>query len=85
MSATAFMDAALEEAALGLDAGEMPIGSVVVSDGAVWNPAAGSVAPYRRPEVVRGVQRDESLALMYDFLERAPESPFAPWARTLVG
>ena len=149
------MGAALDEAALGLDAGEMPIGSVVAAEGdivarghwratdgllshpelvtlqeanrrnvalyttlepcllcmaaamfafaervvfalesptdggtgigAVWNPAVGSVAPYRLPEVVRGVQRDESLALMREFLVRVPDSPFAPWARTLVG
>ena len=155
MSDVAFMDAALEEARLGLDAGEMPIGSVVAAHGeivarghwragdgllshpelvtlqeanrrgvtlyttlepcllcmagamfafaervvfalesptdggatigSVWNPAAGSVAPYAIPEVVRGVRRDDSLALMHDFLRRFPESPVAPWARTLVG
>jgi tRNA(adenine34) deaminase len=148
------MGAALEEAALGLDAGELPIGSVVVADGKtvarahwcaadgllahpelvalqeanqrgvtlvttlepcllcmaaamfqfaervvyalesptdggtrvgeVWNPAAGSVAPYRFPEVDAGVRRDESAQLMREFLERCPESPFVPWARTLV-
>jgi tRNA(adenine34) deaminase len=154
LSDVELMGAALEEAALGLSAGEMPIGSVVVAGGdivarshwraadgllshpelvtlqeanrrgvtlyttlepcllcmagamfafaervvfalesptdggtaiaSVWNPAVGSVAPYALPEVVRGVRRDESLALMRDFLERAADSPFAPWARTLV-
>src|SRR5580765_2016047 len=148
------MGAALEQAALGLEAGEVPIGSVVVADGEVvarshwragdgllahpelialqkanrrgvtlvttlepcllcmaaamfqfadrvvyalesptdggtrvgevWDPAAGSVAPYRFPEVEAGVRRDESAQLMREFLERCPESPFAPWARTLV-
>ena len=148
------MGAALEEAALGLDAGELPIGSAVFADGEivtrthwraadgllahpelvalrkanrrgvtlvttlepcllcmaaamfqfadrvvyalesptdggtrvgeVWDPAAGSVAPYRFPEVEAGVRRDESAQLMREFLERCPESPFAPWARTLV-
>lgn len=148
------MGAALDEAALGLDAGELPIGSVVVAEGEVvarahwraadgllahpelvalqkanrrgvtlvttlepcllcmaaamfqfaervvfalesptdggtqigevWNPAAGSVAPYRLPEVDAGVRRDESAQLVREFLERCPESPFAPWARTLV-
>jgi tRNA(adenine34) deaminase len=148
------MDAALEQAALGLDAGELPIGSVVVADGEivarahwdsrngllahpellalqrasrrgltlvttlepcllcmaaamfafaervvfalesptdggtsildVWDPAAGSVSPYGRPDVVRGVRRDESAALVREFLAREPGSPFAPWAATLV-
>ena len=148
------MGAALEEAALGLDAGELPIGSAVVADGEivarahwraadgllahpelvalqqanrrgvtlvttlepcllcmaaamfqfaervlyalesptdggtrvgeVWDPAAGSVAPYRFPEVETGVRRDESAQLMREFLDRCPESPFAPWVRTLV-
>jgi tRNA(adenine34) deaminase len=148
------MGAALEEAALGLDAGELPIGSVVVAGGEavarahwraadgllahpelialqkanrrgvtlvttlepcllcmaaamfqfadrvvyalesptdggtrvgeVWDPAAGSVAPYRFPEVEAGVLRDESAQLMREFLDRSPESPFAAWARTLV-
>jgi tRNA(adenine34) deaminase len=154
LSDAAFMGAALEEAALGLDAGEMPIGSVVVADGeivtrghwragdgllshpelltlqeanrrgamlyttlepcllcmagamfafaervvfalesptdggtgigALWDPAAGSNAPYRFPDVVSGVRRDESLALMRDFLQQVPDSPFAPWARTVA-
>jgi tRNA(adenine34) deaminase len=148
------MGAALDEAALGLEAGDMPIGSVVVSDGEivarahwraddgllahpelvalqqanrrgvtlvttlepcllcmsaamfqfadrvvyaldsptdggtrireVWNPAPGSVAPYCFPQVEPGVRRDESAQLFRDFLERCPESRFAPWARTLV-
>lgn len=146
------MGAALEQAALGLEAGELPIGSVVAdgeivaraywraeegllahpelialqqadrrdvtlvttlepcllcmaaamfafaervvfalesptdggtSIGEVWNPAAGSVAPYRFPEVEVGVRRDESLQLVREFLRRFPGSRFAPWARTL--
>lgn len=148
------MDAALEQAALGLDAGELPIGAVAAADGEVvaraywhsrdgllahpelivlqqanrrgvtvattlepclmcmsaamfgfaerivfalesptdggtsildvWDPAAGWVAPYARPEVAGGVQRDESAALVRAFLERNAGSPFAHWAATLV-
>jgi len=148
------MGAALEQAALGLEAGELPIGSVVAADGKivarafwhsrngllahpelvalqqanrrnltlvttlepcvlcmaaamfafaervvfalesptdggtsigdVWDPAAGSVAPYRRPEVSGGVHRDESAALIREYLERVPGAPFARWAQTLV-
>ena len=50
----------------------------------VWNPAAGSVAPYRLPAVEPGVRRDESAALVREFLERFPQSPFVRWAQTLV-
>jgi tRNA(adenine34) deaminase len=148
------MDAALEQAALSLEGGDMPIGSVVVADGEivarahwraaegllthpelltlqranrrgvtlvttlepcllcmaaamfqfadrvvyalesptdgatrigdVWNPAAGSVAPYRFPEVEAGVRREESSELMREFQARFPESRFAPWAQTLI-
>ena len=148
------MGAALEQAALGLETGDMPIGAVVVADddilaaahwrasdgllahpelvalqqanrrgvtlvttlepcllcmaaamfqfadrvvyaleswtdggtriGEVWHPAARSVAPYGLPVVEAGVRRDESLALMQEFLERFHESPFAPWAETLL-
>ena len=148
------MGAALEQAALGLEAGELPIGSVVAADGEivarafwhsgdgllthpelmalqeanrrdvtlvttlepcllcmaaamfafaervvfalesptdggtsigqVWNPAAGSVTPYRLPEVSGGVRRDESVALIREFLARGPAAPFARWAQTLV-
>jgi tRNA(adenine34) deaminase len=148
------MGAALEHAALGLDAGELPIGSVVAADGGivarsywhsregllahpelvalqeanrrgvtlvttlepcllcmaaamfgfaervvfalesptdggttigdVWNPAARSVAPYRFPAVEAGVRREESAALVREYLRRKPESPFARWAETLV-
>jgi tRNA(adenine34) deaminase len=147
------MRAALEQAALGLEAGELPIGAVVAVDGEivsrsfwqsrngllahpellalqaadrrratlvttlepcllcmaaamfafadrvayalpsptdggtaigdVWNPAVGSVAPYGLPEVTPGVRRDESAELVREFLDRHPDSPFAPWARTL--
>jgi tRNA(adenine34) deaminase len=147
------MGAALEQAALGLDEGELPIGSVVVAEGEivaraywrsrngllahpellalqeanqrdvtlvttlepcllcaaaamfsfaervvfalesptdggtaisdVWNPAAGSVSPYRLPTVVSGVRREESAQLVRDFLERHRASPFARWAETL--
>jgi tRNA(adenine34) deaminase len=150
----ALMGAALDQAALGLDTGELPIGSVVSLDGKmvarafwqasngllahpelmalqeanrrgvtlyttlepcllcmaaamfafaervvfalesrtdggtaigdIWNPASGSVSPYGLPAVTAGVRRDESASLVREFLERKPESPFAPWARTLV-
>jgi tRNA(adenine34) deaminase len=148
------MGAALDEAARGLEEGELPIGSVVVADdevvarahwragdgllahpelvalqranargltlvttlepclvcmaaaifsfaelvvyalesptdggtriGDVWNPGAGSLAPYSFPSVETGVRRDESARLMREFLERFPASPFARWAETLV-
>ena len=148
------MGAALEEAALGLEAGDMPIGAVVAGDGDivarahwrasdgllahpelvalqqaerrhvrlvttlepcllcmagamfafadsvvfalesptdggtsiddVWNPAKGSITPYRVPEVERGVRRNESLQLMRTFVERHPAAPFARWAETLL-
>jgi tRNA(adenine34) deaminase len=52
--------------------------------GEVWDPAAGSVSPYRIPEVDAAVRRDESSELMREFLARFPESPFALWAQTLV-
>ena len=154
MSDAELMGAALEQAALGLEAGELPIGSVVAAQGEVvarawwqsrngllahpellalqdanrrhvtlyttlepcllcmaaamfafaervvfalespsdggtaigdvWNPAAGSVSPYGRPAVTAGVRRHESVDLVREFLEREAESPFAPWARTLV-
>ena len=147
------MGAALEQAALGLAAGELPIGSVVAADGEivaraywqrskgwlahpellalqeanqrdltlcttlepcllcmaaamfgfaervvfalesptdggtaigeVWNPAAGSVVPYRLPALVGGVRRDESAQLVRDFLQREADSPLAAWAGTL--
>jgi tRNA(adenine34) deaminase len=147
------MSAALEQAALGLEAGELPIGSVVAADGEilaraywqlrngllahpelivlqranrrgvtlvttlepcllcmaaamfsfaeqvvfalesptdggtrigeVWDPAAGSVAPYRFPAVNGGVRRDEAAHLVAEFLERHPGSPLARWAQTL--
>ena len=148
------MEAALEQAALGLEEGELPIGSVVVAEGEivarsywrlgngllahpelvalqqanrrgvtlvttlepcllcmaaamfsfaehvvyalesptdggtrigdVWDPAAGSVAPYRFPSVSGGVRRDDSAQLVAEFLERYPASPLARWAGTLV-
>ena len=52
--------------------------------GEVWNPAAGSVAPYRFPEVEAGVRRGESRQLVQEFVARFPESPFARWAATLA-
>lgn len=52
--------------------------------GDVWDPAAGSVAPYRIPAVEPGVRREESRRLVREFLRRFPESPFARWAGTLV-
>jgi tRNA(adenine34) deaminase len=148
------MGAALEQAALGLETGEIPIGSVVVaggdivarahwrasdgllahpelvalqqanrrdvtlvttlepcllcmaaamfqfaervvyalespSDGGthigeVWDPAAGSVSPYRFPAVEAGVRRDESRELVARFVARFPRSPFTRWAETLL-
>jgi tRNA(adenine34) deaminase len=153
-SSSELMGAALEQAAMGLEAGELPIGSVVAADGEVvarshwragdgllahpelvalqeanrrrvtlvttlepcllcmaaamfqfaervvyalesptdggsrigevWHPAAGSVSPYGIPAVEAGVRRDESRALMLEFLVRFPESQFAPWAQTLA-
>jgi hypothetical protein len=50
----------------------------------VWNPPAGSVAPYGFPAVEPGVRSDESRELISEFLGRFPESPFGRWARTLV-
>lgn len=148
------MGAALEQAALGLEAGEVPIGAVVAADeeivarsywqsrdgllahpelvtlqhanrrgvtlvttlepcllcmaaamfaftdrvvfalesrtdggtriGEVWDPAAGSVAPYRFPSVEGGVRREESVELVREFLRREPSSRFARWAATLT-
>jgi hypothetical protein len=52
--------------------------------GEVWDPAVGSVAPYRFPAVEAGVRGDESRQLVREFLARFPESPFARWAETLV-
>jgi tRNA(adenine34) deaminase len=148
------MGAALEQAALGLEAGELPIGAVVAAGdeivarsywqsrdgllahpellalqqanrrnvtlattlepcllcmaaamfafadrvvfalesqtdggtriGEVWDPAAGSVAPYRFPAVEGGVRREESVELVREFLRREPASGFARWAETLV-
>ena len=148
------MEAALEQAALGLEEGELPIGSVVVAEGEivarsywrlgngmlahpelvalqqanrrgvtlvttlepcllcmaaamfsfaervvyalesptdggtligdVWDPAAGSVAPYRFPSVSGGVRCDESAQLIAEFLDRHPGSPLARWAETLL-
>ena len=147
------MGAALEQAALGLAAGELPIGSIVALDGEivarafwrlgngllahpellvlqeanrrnlslyttlepcllcmaaamfsfcerivfalesptdggttigdVWNPAEGSVAPYRFPVIAGGVCRDDAAQLVRRFLDRRPETPLANWARTL--
>jgi tRNA(adenine34) deaminase len=52
--------------------------------GDVWNPAAGSVAPYRFPAAEGGVRREESVELVREFLRREPRSPFARWAETLI-
>jgi tRNA(adenine34) deaminase len=52
--------------------------------GDVWNPADGSVAPYRFPAVEGGVRREESVELVREFLRREPTSRFAPWAETLT-
>jgi tRNA(adenine34) deaminase len=52
--------------------------------GDVWNPATGSVAPYRFPHVVGGVERERSRQLVASFLERDRDGPLARWAETLV-
>ena len=48
---------------------------------AAWRPALGhpppSFAPYGIPEVVAGVLRDESLALVTAYVDRHPEVRFA--------
>jgi tRNA(adenine34) deaminase len=59
------------------------------SDGAsgvadAWQPALGHPAedwPYRIPEVVAGVGRERSLALVQAYVERNPD---ADWAKTLL-
>jgi hypothetical protein len=51
--------------------------------GEAWNPG-GDAAPYRFPEVTAGVRREDSLGLVREYLEHAPSSPLATWARTLV-
>jgi tRNA(adenine34) deaminase len=48
-----------------------------------WDPG-GAEAPYRFPEVIGGVSRDESVELVREYLRRAPASPLSTWARTLV-
>ena len=48
-----------------------------------WNPG-GEAAPYRFPEVIGGVRREESVELVRDYLGGAPPSPLATWAQTLV-
>jgi tRNA(adenine34) deaminase len=52
--------------------------------GAVWDPAAGSVSPYRFPAVVTGIRRAESVELVREFVRRSPDTPLASWARTLI-
>jgi tRNA(adenine34) deaminase len=49
----------------------------------VWDPAAGSGAPYAFPSVRGGVRREESAQLVREFLERERASPLARWAQTL--
>ena len=55
---------------------------------AQWQPASGHPAagepPYAVPEVVAGVSRHASAALVDRFLTECAASPFAPWAQTLV-
>ena len=161
MDSDAVMSAALDEAARGLDAGELPIGAVVTlggeilarafwrlndgllahpellvlieadrspdvagrradlalyttlepcllcmsaamfswcgrvvfalespSDGGTaisgqWDPG-GESAPYRFPDVIGGVRREDSVELVREYVRRASPSPLAAWARTLV-
>jgi tRNA(adenine34) deaminase len=63
------------------------------SDGAanlptLWRPADGhprpGAPPYAIPEVVGGVGRAKSLALVERFLQEHAEAPIATWARTLL-
>jgi tRNA(adenine34) deaminase len=157
----ALMSAALDQAARGLDAGELPIGAVVALDGDIlaqafwrlnggllahpellvlieadrspdiagrrgdlalyttlepclfcmsaamfswcgrvvfalesptdggtaigerWDPG-GESAPYRFPDVIGGVRREDSVELVREYVRRAQPSPLATWARTLV-
>jgi tRNA(adenine34) deaminase len=51
--------------------------------GKVWDPG-GDAAPYRFPEVIGRVRREDSLELVREYIRRAPASPLAAWARTLV-
>src|SRR5262245_6091109 len=48
-----------------------------------WDPG-GEAAPYRFPEVIGGVNRDESVELVREYIRGAPPSPLANWAQTLV-
>jgi tRNA(adenine34) deaminase len=54
----------------------------------VWQPADGhplpGEPPYAIPDVVGGVGRAESLALIERFVGEHPGSPFTTWARTLL-
>lgn len=51
--------------------------------GKVWDPG-GDAAPYRFPEVIGRVRREDSLELVREYIRRAPASPLAAWARTLI-
>jgi tRNA(adenine34) deaminase len=48
------------------------------------HPLAGSAAPYRVPEVLGGIGRERSAALVRAFLDRGAAGPLADWARSLV-
>jgi tRNA(adenine34) deaminase len=48
-----------------------------------WGPGRES-APYRFPEFLGGVRREDSLELVREYIRRAPASPPAAWAQTLV-
>jgi tRNA(adenine34) deaminase len=56
MGSTAFMSLALDQARLGMEAGEVPIGAVVVIDGEIvaraFNQPIGSVDPTAHAEIV---------------------------------
>jgi tRNA(Arg) A34 adenosine deaminase TadA len=56
-------------------------GGTAVGD--AWDPG-GDAAPYRFPEVIGGVRREDSAELVREYIERAPPSPLATWAQTLV-
>jgi tRNA(adenine34) deaminase len=53
------------------------------SIGERWDPG-GESAPYRFPEVIGGVRREDSVELVREYIERAAPSPLATWAQTLV-
>lgn len=76
-------------AAMSFMAGRVVFALEAASDGAsrvadVWQPSLGHPAdghPYSIPEVIGGIRREESLALVREFVMRNPD---AAWATTLL-